>query len=178
MNQQLLNILGNYADLSDSDAAAALSVPTVSTRPYYVSYRTLASVDLGAADAVMGALRQSHPDLATLMLQSGATDGTAGGVDVSLPATRAMIDQFVAGGIISQQQGDAIKAMAEVSTYPAGEPVTAQQVADARKVLAAQAKAIARRKSLADAYNSAIGEVETFEAQIAAGTVPEIAPWE
>jgi hypothetical protein len=180
MNQTLLNLLAtaDYTGLSDADAAAKLSTAVVTARPYYVSYRTLAAMDLVAADAVMGALQASHPNLAALLMQAGSTDGSAGGVDVSLDSTRAMVDQFATGGIITADQATAIKAMGERSDYPAGAPATEAEVAAARAVLAAQAKAAARRQALADTYNTGVSQVEGYEAQIAAGTVPATAPWE
>lgn len=180
IDQALLNILSmaDYTGLSDADASAKLSTATVTPRPYYVSYRTLASVDLAAADAVMAALQSAHPSLYQLMLQAGDTDGSAGGVDVSLAATQAMIDQFAASGVITADQATAIKALGTVSTYPAGAPVTTDQVTAARAVMAATAKAQARRASLAGDYNTAIAQVEAYEAQIAAGTAPATAPWE
>lgn len=180
MNQALINLLAtaDYADLSDAEAAALASTPTVTTRPYYVSYRTLASIDLAAADAVMTALRASHADLAALMMQAGATDGSAGGVDVSLETTIAMIDQFAAGGIITTEQAAAIKSLAESKTYPAGGVVTESDVTEARATMAALAKVKARRQSLANDYNAAMAEVAQYEVAIAAGTAPATAPWE
>lgn len=180
MNQQLLNLLAtaDYTGLSDADAATKLSTAVVTPRSCYVSYRTLAAIDLASANAVMAALQSQQPLIYQLMLQAGATDGSAGGVDVSLASTQAMIDQFAAANVITADQAAAIKALGTISTYPAGAPVTTEQVTAARAVLAATAKAQSRRQSLADTYNAGIAQVETYEAQIAAGTPPATAPWE
>lgn len=100
-------------DRRDQDIADALNAPAVeSPKPYYVNARTLMAVaDIQTAETVLAALKAQSPTLFEIMLRVGSTDGTTGGVDVSLDATRAFIDQLQAGGAISVEQAAAIKGL-------------------------------------------------------------------
>lgn len=130
-----------YKGLSDDATANAINAATVTRRrPYYPSARTLLAV-IGPTktEGLMGYLRANLPTVHAILLQPGAVDGSAGGLDVSLDTTRAFLDQFVAGQLLTQEEADAIKALADETvplreTLGWGRNVWAGEVADARRI--------------------------------------------
>ncbi len=107
-----------------------LYTPSVTVRrEFYLSYRTLGSV-LGheeglpshaRLEAIAAFIESQMPTVHDMLKQCGNTDGSRGGVDVSLDATRGIILSLVGDGAtqIRQAEADAILAMGETLVSPA-----------------------------------------------------------
>ena len=119
------------ADLNDSRYV------TLSER--MISERTLFAV-LGAerAMAVLDEL-EAMPDRVMQRICRMLTDVSAGGVDIALPESRGMIDQFAAGGLLTAAEAAAIKALAETRQSRAQKigynEITAAMVERCREVM-------------------------------------------
>ena len=119
------------ADLND------LRFVTLSER--MISERTMFAV-LGAerATAVLDAL-EAMPDRVMQRICRMLTDVSAGGVDITLPESRGMIDQFAASGLLTAAEAAAIKALAETKTSRAQQlgysEITAAMVERCREVM-------------------------------------------
>lgn len=129
-----------YAVLTPEQVAADLNESryvTLSER--MISERTLFAV-LGAerATAVLDAL-EAMPDRVMARIYRMLTDVSAGGVDIALPESRGMIDQFATGGLLTGDESAAIKALAENKTSRAQQigysEITAAMVERCREVM-------------------------------------------
>ena len=129
-----------YAALTSEQVAADLNDPRyLSLSERMISERTLFAV-LGAerATAVLDAL-EAMPDRVMQRVCQMLTDVSAGGVDISLPEARGMIDQFAASGLLTAAEAAAIKALAETKTSRAQQlgysEITAAMVERCREVM-------------------------------------------
>ncbi len=104
-----------------------------------ISERTLFAV-LGAerATAVLDAL-EAMPDRVMQRICRMLTEVSSGGVDIALPEARGMIDQFAAGGLLTGNEAEAIKSLAETKTSRAQQigynEITAAMVERCREVM-------------------------------------------
>ena len=95
------------AALSDEQFIAWANEILYALRSYYVSYRTILDILLKSdpvnafakAGVLAGAIQQSNPLVHQLLLQSGDSKGSAGGVNVGLSASQTMIDQLQAANL-------------------------------------------------------------------------------
>ena len=129
-----------YAAMTTEQVAADLNDPRyVLLTERMISERTLFAV-LGAerATAVLDAL-EDMPDRVMQRICRMLTDVSAGGVDISLAEARGMIDQFAAGGLLTDAESAAIKALAENKTSRAQQigysEITAAMVERCREVM-------------------------------------------
>lgn len=129
-----------YAAMIPEQVAADLNEPryvTLSER--MISERTLFAV-LGAerATAVLDAL-EAMPDRVMQRICRMLTDVSAGGVDIALPESQGMIDQFAVVGLLTTGEAAAIKALAETKTSRAQQigysEITAAMIERCREVM-------------------------------------------
>lgn len=129
-----------YSAMTPEQVAADLNESryvTLSER--MISERTLFAV-LGSerATAVLDAL-EAMPDRVMARIYRMLTDVSSGGVDIALPEARGMIDQFAAGGLLTGNEAEAIKSLAETRQSRAQQigysEITAAMVERCREVM-------------------------------------------
>lgn len=113
MNYQILKLeLSDpaYSGMTDSEAADALNADDATLlTERLVSYRTILNECDGAGEILdkLETASAAIPDLKWAMVGI-----TADGIDIGNAKTRGMVDQLVVGAVITQVEGDALKAMA------------------------------------------------------------------
>ena len=129
-----------YAALTPEQVVADLNEPRyVTLSELMISERTLFAV-LGAerATAVLDAL-EAMPDRVMQRICRMLTDVSAGGVDIALPESQGMIDQFAVVGLLTSAEAAAIKTLAETQTSRAQQigysEITAAMVERCREVM-------------------------------------------
>ena len=129
-----------YAALTPEQVVADLNEPRyVTLSELMISERTLFAV-LGAerATAVLDAL-EAMPDRVMQRICRMLTDVSAGGVDIALPESQGMIDQFAVVGLLTSAEAAAIKALAENKTSRAQKigynEITAAMIERCREVM-------------------------------------------
>jgi len=106
-----------YATMTAEQIVADLTDPRyISLAERMISERTLFAI-LGAtrATALIDAL-EAMPDRTMQRICRMLGDVQAGGVDVSLAESRGMIDQFAVSGLLTADEAETIKALAENKT--------------------------------------------------------------
>lgn len=129
-----------YTSMTPAQVVADLNEPryvTISER--MISERTLfAALGSERSTAVLDAL-EAMPDRVMQRICRMLTDVSAGGVDIALPESRGMIDQFAASGLLTEGEAAAIKALAETKASRAQQlgysEITAAMVERCREVM-------------------------------------------
>lgn len=107
------------SDLSDADFIAFANQTVTEWATCYVSYRliraTLMQVSPDAAksktEAIAAFIKVADPLADQMLAIPGDTDGTAGGVDISLAPAQMMIDAVQGQNILTQPEADAIRSL-------------------------------------------------------------------
>ena len=104
-----------YAGMTNQAAAESLNaVDRTVADPTRKTFRDLLR-EIGMADAgvIHGKLKAAAEsnDGVALAIAAAGDYGTDGGLDFSDPATVAGIDTLVAGGVLTSEEGDALKAL-------------------------------------------------------------------
>jgi hypothetical protein len=112
MIEELKNFIAvNSITGTDDEVATAINAMQIAVRrTFYINARTLYSLNPIAAKTILDGLKQSDEHLYHILMAVGDNDGSRGGVDVSLDATRAFIDSMNLG-----DAGEAIKSLGEQS---------------------------------------------------------------
>lgn len=117
---QTLLATQEYAELSDSDAAALANEKRHAViRPTMLTERGIiqAFANPTDGDAALAALESfaetEHPMASIIRRVLTWLKPTNEGIDVGDATVRAMIDQLVSGGVLTETQGDTIKTAAE-----------------------------------------------------------------
>jgi hypothetical protein len=112
--QALKDALAGLSDLSDEDAAKALALKTVPTTVSRMCNERTLYTELGQemAESILQKIAAYTP---LARVNSWLAPNQAG-IDIGHPRSIAMIEQLVAGGILTQAEGDAVKGLAIVQT--------------------------------------------------------------
>lgn len=102
------------ADWTDAEWSAWFNGPVTVVRERFVNERTLyGELGLAVGEEILQRLDAAAAADAVIARVRGWFAPSAGGVDVGMASTRAMLDQLQAGGVLTADQVTAIKAMAE-----------------------------------------------------------------
>ena len=156
------------ASISDADAAAALSEPVYTPRSDRVTYTTLGDTwgVARAAEFRAALLSLPAPMLAVGQYVSSLLAGN--GFDATSPKVAATVEQLVAAKICT---ADEVRSSLFTSTYPAGAPVTADDIAAARAAMTFADAARSLRADLAGIYNRGVAAIDAGEAS---GQLPSL----
>lgn len=101
------------AAMTPEEAAAYWQGPVTRPLPCYINYRTLLAVMLDPArlEALRAAVKAQWPTVDDMLAHVGNRDGSAGGLDVSLPATQAQLAGFVAAGLLAAAEAAELVAL-------------------------------------------------------------------
>ena len=101
------------AAMTLEEAAAYWQGPVTRPLPCYINYRTLLAVMLDPArlEALRAAVKAQWPTVDDMLAHVGNRDGSAGGLDVSLPATQAQLSGFVAAGLLAAAEAAELVAL-------------------------------------------------------------------
>jgi hypothetical protein len=182
MNPTLLSNLKSllYSDASlqnktDSEVAAILNEPTVTlTSVLYTDKMLIRDLDLTVAITLLetiSSIAASNGEQSPLFKRIKLwLEGS--GIDLGLPKTRAMIDQFVQLNLITQEQGNQIKSLAQRVSYRLGEQVTANDVEIARKVNAAETLHANLENQLHQKVGTAMSRLNAYLSSVSNGDSP------
>ncbi len=114
-----------YASKTDQWVAASLNaVDRTAADSTRKTFRELLRTQgMGVAGDIHGKLKVASESNSGLALAIAAANdyGTDGGLDFSDPATVAAIDALVSGGVLTTQEGDALKALGQKTVSRADE---------------------------------------------------------
>ena len=167
----------SLAGLTNDQVATILSTPVISiSQPCMYTDKMLVR-DLDTTTAltlldIVATIAASNNAEATLFrrINGWLVDGT--GIDLGLPKTRAIIDTFVTASLLTADQAAAVKALAEVTSYPQGGPCTSDDVATALASNAADALATQLRNTVGTKANTAKQRLVEYQVAVASGQTP------
>lgn len=164
----------SLAGLTADQIASTLSVPLiVVAQPCFYTDKTLVrDLETGTALTLLGTISiigAGSTSSAPFFQRIGAwlTDGT--GIDLGLPKTREMIDEFVGGGLLTADQGQNVKALAETTSYPQGGPCGTADVSRARASNTADAAAVTLSQQLSGKFVTGQQRLAEYTAAVFAG---------
>jgi hypothetical protein len=108
--------------LTDSEVDNAWTILskqyTTVPKKSFITYRTIAQIVASpvSLETISATIKATMPTIHIMLTQVGDTDGSAGGIDISHPATAAQIDTLAAAGLFTQAQCDEIKSLGYKNT--------------------------------------------------------------
>lgn len=189
----LIQILrgADYASMSPADAATAINAELAARRLKPRSF-----VRWGTLDALIGPAATSAAQIAIEAMIQQLGQGSDpqkvqartldrayhlmegqredDGIDVGLPAAREQITQLAQAGVFSAEHAAVILAVGEDASVPEAD-VTAEQVVEARRVIAMESVAVNRRLNVGRWAAAETAKVDAWVAGGCVGEVPAVA---
>jgi hypothetical protein len=157
---------------SNDEILATLNTPIVTVVPSLYTDKMLvrdleATLALTLLGTVTAIANSNSPEAPLFQRVDQWLKGT--GIDLGLAKTRDMIDSFISEQLLTSDQGQAVKALAEVQSYPQGGPCTLDDIVLAKASNEADAVALSIENQIQQKLFTARQRLATYQSVILSG---------